>query len=88
MSNQFNFPTVIISGENALAAFADALKKTGHKHMLIVTDTMLVKLGICQQVLDALKDTGIQFTVFDGAEPNPVEANVEAGAEAYTEAGC
>ena len=88
MSNQYNFPTVIISGEGALTAFAEQLKEKSHQHILIVTDKTLVEIGICQQVLDALKDTGSKFTVFDGTDPNPTEANVEAGAKAYLDAGC
>ncbi|MEO6098116.1 MAG: iron-containing alcohol dehydrogenase [Fibrobacteria bacterium] len=82
---QFNYPTTILYGEGALKALAERIR--GHsKHVLLVTDATLVKAGLAAKVMAALQ--GVKVTIFDGTHPNPIEADVELGLEAYDRNGC
>ena len=83
--NQFSFPTTILHGEGALAELANRIAE---KKLMLVTDPGLVKAGVVEQALAELADCGAAFEVFGGVHPNPIEADVEAGAEFYIEHDC
>ena len=83
--NQFSFPTTILHGEGALAELANRIAE---KKLMLVTDPGLVKAGVVEQALAGLADCGAAFEVFDGVHPNPIEADVEAGAAFYIEHDC
>ena len=83
--NQFSFPTTILHGEGALADLANHIAE---KKLMLVTDPGLVKAGVVEQALAGLADCDAAFEVFDGVHPNPIEADVEAGAAFYNEHGC
>jgi 4-hydroxybutyrate dehydrogenase len=82
---QFNYPTTILYGEGALKALAERIRGQS-KHVLLVTDATLVKAGLAAKVTAALQ--GVKVTIFDGTHPNPIEADVELGLEAYDRNGC
>jgi 4-hydroxybutyrate dehydrogenase len=82
---QFNYPTTILYGEGALNALAERIRGQS-RHVLLVTDTTLVKAGLAAKVTAALQ--GVKVTIFDGTHPNPIEADVELGLEAYDRNGC
>ena len=86
--NQFNFPTVIFSGQGALNSLADALKEKAHKKILIVTDANLVKVGVLQTVLDSLSASIAEFVIYDGTHPNPIEEDVEKGSAIFNQHHC
>jgi alcohol dehydrogenase class IV len=50
------------------------------KHILLVTDAGLVKLGLVAPVLASCEAAGIAVTVFDGVEADPSEATVQKAA--------
>ena len=83
--NQFSFPTTILHGEGALAELANRIAE---KKLMLVTDPGLMKAGVVEQALAGLADCGAAFEVFDGVHPNPIEADVEAGAAFYIEHDC
>ncbi len=78
----------MVLGWGAVRETGEFAKKLGARHALIVTDKVVKRVGLVEPVRDALNSAGISSTVFDGIEPNPVEANVEAGLEVYRSAGC
>src|SRR5258708_23490575 len=88
MISRFSFPTNMVFGRGAVRETGELAKKLGARHVLIVTDKVLNRVGLVEPVRDALNSAGISSTVFDGVDPNPVEANVEAGLEVYRSAGC
>lgn len=51
----------------------------GHKSVLIVTDAVLVKLGVLDKMMEELRNNAVEFHVYDGVEPNPTVAQIEAG---------
>ncbi len=84
MVNVFNYPTTIIYGSGAVAALAEriAAKEKGIR-LLLVTDQGVVGAGLASRVAETLKEAGISTAIFDAVHSNPLEEDVEAGAEAY-----
>jgi len=81
--NQYNFPTIIISGQGALEEFTERLKAKDHKKPLIVTDETLKNCGVLDQLTTLLEKKGIPICVFSGTHPNPTEEDVEKCTEVY-----
>ena len=85
---QYNYPTTILLGRDALSEFINRLKEKGHKKPLIVADRTLEKIGIVGKLTDLLASAGIDFDVYTDTHPNPVEEDVEKGVVAYREGNC
>ncbi len=81
-------PTVNVIGPGAINGIGDQLKNLGGKKALIVTDAGLSKLGMADQVKELVEEAGLEVVVFDGAEPNPTDKNVEAGFEVWKNEKC
>lgn len=75
-------------GRGCLPAALDAVAARGLRHALLVTDRALVGLGLAGRVRALLVERGMAVTVFDGVQPNPTTANVDAGLAALQAAGC
>lgn len=85
---QFNYPTTILYGEGSLVESAKRAKKMGWKRPLLVTDQTLVKIGLADRVLKTYAAEGIECAVFAEVHPNPIEQDVESGAEVYRNHNC
>ena len=83
--NQFSFPTTILHGQGALTKLAEHIRE---KTLMLVTDPGLVKAGVLEQALEMLTGSGAKFEVYDGVHPNPIEEDVEKGAEFYRKQEC
>jgi len=68
-----------------LGALATDLKMS---HVLVVTDAVLLSLGIVQPCIKSLEDAGIHVVVFSGVLPDPSIGEVMQGASVYLEHGC
>ena len=49
---------------------------------------MLAKLGMADKVKGILEEAGLDVVIFDGAQPNPTDLNVEAAFEVWKENSC
>ena len=85
---QYNFPTTIYFGDDALESLAETLKEKNYGKILLVTDQTLTSLGMTKKICKALKPSGAEFIVFDEVNPNPQEDDVEAGVKIYKENDC
>ena len=85
--NQYNFPTVLFYGADALKDLAPAIQKRGLKSLLLVTDPGLVQIGLADSVKNTLTDTGLDIEIFDDVHPNPIEEDVTTGVEMYKSGG-
>src|SRR3978361_1807539 len=83
----WNYPTAVRFGAGRIAELPDALKATGIKKPLLVTDAGLVNLPVTQSTLQLLRDAGIDVGVFAEVKPNPISANVNAGVEVLRKGG-
>jgi len=70
-----------VFGAESLARLPDAVTKTGHRRVFLVTDKGIVEAGIAGRVEQVLGAADIATTTFDGVRPNPGVEDLDAGAE-------
>jgi len=70
---------VTFAGEDATQELSRAIGRLGIQKVLIVTDKILVELGIVGQVAAKLEAAGVANVVYDGVEPNPTFDQIDAG---------
>jgi alcohol dehydrogenase class IV len=80
---QFNFPTVLLFGENSINDLPSEIKKKNLHSLLLVTDPGLVEIGLADAVREKLTSSGLEIRIFDGVHPNPLEEDVTLGVAAY-----
>ncbi len=81
-------PTRNLFGEGSVAEAGQLMKSLNGKKCLIVTDKFLGSCGIADRVKEIFINAGLEVAVFDGAEPNPTDKNVEAGVKVFNENKC
>ena len=84
---QFNFPTVLLYGENSINELPSAIKQKSLNRLLLVTDSGLVKIGLANDVRGILISAGLDIRIFDGVHPNPLEEDVTLGVATYQSGG-
>jgi len=77
----FSFPTRIVFGAGAVRQLPACLEENGVRRPLVVTDPGLREALPFKAVESALRDGGIQYEVFGGVHPNPVEEDVVQAAQ-------
>ncbi len=87
MATIWNYPTRVRFGIGEAQNTGNEAKTLGANRVLVVTDRGVVAAGLAQRITDALTQVGLTVDVFDEIEPNPTEANIEAGARAFNEFG-
>lgn len=78
----------LFTGPGSSLQLCEHIAKTGVKKLLVVTDAMLIKLGLLNPMLARLKELGVTTVVYDGVEPNPTIAQIETGLELLKREGC
>jgi len=86
--NQYNFPTLILSGQGALAESVNRLKAKNHQRVLIVTDETLKACGVLEKLTSLLDAQQVAFSVFAETHANPVEKDVEKGTAVFKDSQC
>jgi alcohol dehydrogenase class IV len=77
-----SYLTDVHFGPGALAAVPELLARLGVARPLVVTDAMLVELGMVRRA-------GLErVTIFSGTQTNPTEANLRECLALYRERGC
>ena len=71
----FSFPTRIVFGAGATRQLPACLEENGVRRPLVVTDPGLRAAPPFKAVESALQDGGMQYEVFAGVQPNPIEEN-------------
>ncbi len=87
MRGNWGFPTSVRFGVGRIAELADACRALGMARPLMVTDKGLAALAMIQDALTMLTDAGLGAALFSDVQGNPVEANVDAGLDAYRQGG-
>lgn len=80
---QFNFPTIIRFGANAVKELPAYLKNNNLSKPLIVTDPVIAGLSFFKNIISDLKQQGISVEVFSDIHKNPVKSDVIKGGDAY-----
>lgn len=84
----FSFPTRIVFGRGAVRQLPVCLEEIGVRRPMVVTDPGLRAAPPFKSVEAALQARGVQYEVFDGVHPNPVEEDVVQASTNYRAAGC
>jgi len=81
-------PTINLMGAGCVNEVGERLKLLGAKKALIVTDAGLAKISIPTKVKGIIEEAGLEAVIFDGAEPNPTDLNVDAGFKVWQDEKC
>ncbi len=81
-------PPEIFAGPGASLLLCDAIAGTGIQRILLVTDAMLVKLGLIQPLVDRLSARGLAVTVYDGVLPDPAVEQIEQAVQLQKQHHC
>lgn len=87
MAREFIVPGQIITGSGALNMAEETLKGLGKK-ALIVTDKVMIQLGNCAKVEEALKNQGLDYAIYSEIVGEPTDVMIENGLKVYKEEGC
>lgn len=79
----WSYPTTIKFGVGRISELAAHCQAVGITRPLLVTDRALAALPITAQALDILDAAGLGRAMFNEVDPNPTEANMEAGLKVY-----
>ncbi len=81
----FKIANKLLTGQGAVEQLAHELSRLNIHNPLIVTDAILIKSGTVEHVLKQLGERA--YGIFDGVEPEPEIAIVEACATVYRDGG-
>lgn len=80
-------PTLLV-GPGSSARLGQAVAGFGHSKILIVTDSIIAKLGLLKPLTDALTAGGAQYVVFDEITPDAPIPLIEKGIEFFKTHDC
>jgi alcohol dehydrogenase class IV len=80
-------PTLLV-GPGSSARLGQAVAGFGHHKVLIVTDAMIVKLGLLKGLTDALDTGGTPYAVFDEITPDAPIPLIERGIAKFQDERC
>lgn len=78
----------LLEGQGSIKRVPEILSKLKINNVLIVTDAMLVKLGLLDSLLKALDDSGCTYALYDKTVPDPTVENVEEALVMYHDNNC
>ncbi len=78
----------LFNGPGSSLEMCEAIAQMGTKKVLIVTDAVLVKLGVLDKIQKTLTDNGVEFVIYDGILPDPTYDQVETGLAQYKDNNC
>ncbi|MEB0950995.1 L-threonine dehydrogenase [Citrobacter sedlakii] len=87
-ASTFYIPSVNIIGADVLNDAMNTMVEYGFRRTLIVTDTMLTRLGMAGNIQNALQERAIFSVIYDGTQPNPTTENVAEGLKLLQENNC
>jgi len=80
-------PTLLV-GPGSAVRLGEAVSGFGHGKLLIVTDSVIHRLGLLNGLCDALSAGGAEFVVFDEITPDAPIPLIERGIAFYREHAC
>lgn len=87
-SYKFFMPSVNLMGAHSLNDAGKDIKTLGFKKALIVTDEVLVKIGLTKKLEAVLRENDVAYVVYDGTKPNPTCDNVSEGLKLLKDNAC
>lgn len=87
MAYRFILNEISYHGAGAIQEIVTEIKARGFQKALIVTDADLVRFGVVKKVTDLLDENQFAYEIFDQVKANPSVAVVQAGVDAFKQAG-
>jgi alcohol dehydrogenase YqhD (iron-dependent ADH family) len=84
----FYLPTVVHFGVGLFARVGEMTAQIGKRPLLVTGRSSLRKSGRLDQVLEQLKQTGVEPVLFERIEPNPRSTTCDEGAALAVSEGC
>ncbi len=81
-------PPCSLIGPNALQELKQDLQSSNYKSVLLVTDPVLVQIGLAAKLEAVIKEAGLSYLIFDHVKENPTVKNVNDGLAVYKENNC
>ncbi len=78
----------LITGAGSIKTLPAFIVGKGIKSVLVVTDAMLMKLGLVAPMLEEMDKVGLKYAVYSEVVPNPTIDNIENALEVYKENAC
>ena len=78
----------LLTGAGSIKKLPEFIKSKNVNNVLIVTDSVLRKLGLLDSFFAACDAVGLKGVVYDGVEPNPSIENIEAARKLYVDNKC
>jgi alcohol dehydrogenase class IV len=88
LAKPFYIPPVLIFGSGASEGVGEESRKLGVEKGLIVTDKVMVKVGIVDGITKALEQNKVKYVIYDGVATEPTVEFVQEGLKTYKENGC
>jgi alcohol dehydrogenase class IV len=82
MSHRLDLPGTLVHGGGARRDLPALVRQLGGSRVLLVTDPGVISLGFADEIRGSLEEAGLAVAVFSGVQPDPTDANVEAGVAA------
>jgi len=79
---------ILLAGPGSAQRLCSTIVELGARRVLIVTDAVLVKIGLVAPLAAALEQAGAACAVYDGVEPDPTHAQIETGIALAREQRC
>ena len=80
--------TEIIHEAGASKKIGELIKARGYARVLVITDQVLTKLGLLDNMLAGLEKAGVVFFTYSDVVPNPTIENIEAAKVLYQKNNC
>jgi len=87
LTGNWSYPTAIRFGAGRIEELPDACAQAGITRPLLVTDRGLAGLAITRATLEVMEAAGLGHSLFAEVDPNPNDANLAVGIEAYRAGG-
>lgn len=71
----------LLAGPGSSLQLCDAIAAAGVRRLLIVTDSMLARIGLLEPMRQRLTQSGVTVVVYDGVQPDPTIEQIEAGVD-------
>jgi alcohol dehydrogenase len=75
-------------GEGSVKNLGGEINSRGLKKALIVTDKVLVDIGLIKSLTKVLEENKTEYVIYDETKPNPTVTNVNHGLKLLKENGC
>lgn len=79
---------LLLTGQGSALDLCRTMGQFGHKRVLLISDSVLRSLGVLDPLVAEMEAAGIAVTIFDGVQPDPNFAQVEAGVAAGRASNC